>query len=170
MANIYNYFYDDPMPDEDGVSIEDGELAMDVMPFEYAKLTAQIIEVDLSDPFNLEIAGQMSISGSYLSARLVGDTVRMAVNSAPSNLEWVYPSGPGSEDRATRFNRELIEETSLEDWVPTYELSKGATTSSGPLLQCDQIHQPSAFAGFDVLSGKWSNSLLLVGPFLYSDN
>ncbi|HJM28519.1 MAG: beta-propeller domain-containing protein [Acidimicrobiales bacterium] len=152
LANIYNYFYDDPMPDEDGVSIEDGELAMDVMPFEYAKLTAQIIEVDLSDPFNLEIAGQMSISGSYLSARLVGDTVRMAVNSAPSNLEWVYPSGPGSEDRATRFNRELIEETSLEDWVPTYELSKGATTSSGPLLQCDQIHQPSAFAGFDVLS------------------
>ncbi|MEG3585736.1 MAG: beta-propeller domain-containing protein [Actinomycetota bacterium] len=152
LANGDNYSYVDPMPDEDGVSIEDGEMAMEVMPPGYYKPTAQIIEVDLSDPFNLEISGQMSISGSYLSARLVGDSVRMAVNSAPSNLEWVYPSNPGSEDRATRFNRELIEETSLEDWVPTYELSKGATTSSGPLLQCDQIHQPSAFAGFDVLS------------------
>ena len=145
-ANGDSYSYVDPMPDEDG------EMGMEVMPPRYYKPTAQIIEVDLSDPFNLEITGQMSISGSYLSARLVGDSVRMAVNSAPSNLEWVYPSSPGSEDRATRFNRELIEETSLEDWVPTYELSKGSTTSSGPLLQCDQIHQPSAFAGFDVLS------------------
>ena len=152
LANGGNYFYVDPMPGDDGVSIQEDGMAMEIMPSGYYKPTSQIIEVDLSDPFNLEIAGQMSISGSYLSARLVGDTVRMAVNSAPNQLEWVYPSNPRSEDRATRFNRELIEETTLEDWVPTYELTKGATTSSGPLLQCDQIHQPSAFAGFDVLS------------------
>tara|TARA_B100000902_G_scaffold217997_1_gene207184 strand:- start:4141 stop:6438 length:2298 start_codon:yes stop_codon:yes gene_type:complete len=151
LANGDNYFYADPMPDDE-VSIQEDGMAMEVMPPRYYKPTAQIIEVDLSDPFNLEIASQMSISGSYLSARLVGDTVRMAVNSAPSQLEWVYPSNPGSEDRATRFNRELIEETTLEDWVPTYELTKGNTTSSGPLLQCNQIHQPNAFAGFDVLS------------------
>ncbi len=147
LGNGDNFFYVEPMQSEDGASIE-----MESMHYGYNKPTAQIIEIDLSDPFNLEIAAEMSISGSYLSARLVGNTVRMAVNSAPNQLEWVYPGGPESEDRATRFNRELVEETTLEDWMPNYELSSGGVTSSGPLLSCDQVHQPNTFAGFDVLS------------------
>ena len=40
----------------------------------------------------------MTITGNYLSARLVGSTIRMAVNSAQNQLEWVYPSNPGSEE------------------------------------------------------------------------
>ena len=94
----------------------------------------------------------MTISGSYLSARLVGSTIRMAVNSAPNQLEWVYPSNPGSEERATRFNKELIVETTIEDWVPFFHLSSSDSTKTGQLIPCDKLHKPNAFSGFDVLS------------------
>ena len=113
---------------------------------------AQVVEIDLTDPYNLQIAGEIKITGNYLSARLVGDTVRMAVNSAPNQLEWVYPSNPGSEDRATRFNRELIDETTIDDWTPQFTLKKGDTISTGSLLPCEDLHRPENFSGFDVLS------------------
>ena len=68
----------------------------------------------------------MTITGNYLSARLVGSTIRMAVNSAPNQLEWVYPSNPGSEERATRFNKELIQETTIEDWFRLFNYPQTA--------------------------------------------
>ena len=113
---------------------------------------AQIVEVDISDPSNLRITSQMTIAGNYLSARLVGSTIRMAVNSAPNQLEWVYPSNPGSEERATRFNKELIEESTLDDWVPSYQLTSDAAIETGRLIPCDKLHKPNIFSGFDVVS------------------
>ena len=131
---------------------EDEDMAeMSVMPGFYIPM-AHVIEIDLSDPYNLQIIGEMKIEGQYLSARLVGNTVRMAINSAPNQLEWVYPSSPGSEDRATRFNKELIDETTIEDWTPRFTLTKGETTSTGSLLACEDLHRPESFSGFDVVS------------------
>ena len=131
---------------------EDEDMAeMSVMPGFYTPM-AHVIEIDLSDPYNLQIVSEMKIEGQYLSARLVGNTVRMAINSAPNQLEWVYPSSPGSEDRATRFNRELIDETTIEDWTPRFVLTKGETSSTGFLLACEDLHRPESFSGFDVVS------------------
>ncbi len=131
---------------------EDEDMAeMSVMPGFYTPM-AHVIEIDLSDPYNLQVVSEMKIEGHYLSARLVGNTVRMAINSAPNQLEWVYPSSPGSEDRATRFNRELIDETTIEDWTPRFVLTKGETSSTGSLLACEDLHRPESFSGFDVVS------------------
>ena len=94
----------------------------------------------------------MRIEGSYLSARRVGDTVRMALTSPPSQLPWVYPSNQAGEDRAERFNRELIDETVIEDWIPEYSLTVDGETTGGPLLACDRLHRPAEFSGFDVVS------------------
>ena len=119
---------------------------------EYYGPAAMIIEIDLSDPANLEITSSMRIEGQYLSARAVGSTVRMALTTGPQQLEWVYPSNPAGEDRATRFNRELIEETTIEDWIPEYSLTTGDSTKTGPLLACDRLHRPAEFSGFDIVS------------------
>ena len=121
-------------------------------PQGFYQAQAQIVEVDISDPFNLRITSQMTIAGNYLSARLVGSTIRMAINSAPNQLEWVYPSNPGSEERATRFNKELIAESTLDDWVPSFQLISDASTETGQLIPCDKLHKPNIFSGFDVVS------------------
>ena len=143
--------YDDVVIMETSSSESEDMAEMSVMPGFYTPI-AHVIEIDLSDPYNLQVIGEMRIEGQYLSARLVGDTVRMAINSAPNQLEWVYPSSPGSEDRATRFNKELIDETTIEDWTPRFTLTKGETTSSGSLLACEDLHRPESFSGFDVVS------------------
>jgi uncharacterized secreted protein with C-terminal beta-propeller domain len=143
--------YDDVGPMDSSLSEDEDMAEMSVMPGFYIPM-AHVIEIDLSDPYNLQIIGEMKIEGQYLSARLVGNTVRMAINSAPNQLEWVYPSSPGSEDRATRFNKELIDETTIEDWTPRFTLTKGETTSTGSLLACEDLHRPESFSGFDVVS------------------
>lgn len=111
-----------------------------------------ILEIDISDPGDLQIVATMRIQGQYLSARRVGDTVRLALTSPPAQLEWLYPSSPAGEDRAERANRELIEETTVEDWVPEYELTTADGSERGALLDCDSLHHPAEFSGFDVVS------------------
>ena len=145
----------EPLAAAGSVDAEEG-FVDDVMPVEpgygYYKPSATIFEIDLSDPSDLQIAGTLRIEGQYLSARSVGDTVRLALSTSPSELPWVFPSNPAGEDRAEEANRELIDEMTIEDWVPHYELSTANGTESGALLDCDRLHRPASFSGFDVLS------------------
>ncbi len=130
----------------------DADVAESTISPEWYPAGAAIIEVDLSDPDDLEIVATLKIQGQYLSARRVGDTVRLALTSPPNQLPWVYPSTPASEERAERFNRQLIDETTIEDWIPRYELTDDEGTTTGPLLDCDRLHRPGQFSGFDVVS------------------
>lgn len=112
-----------------------------------------VIEVDLSDPDDLRIANSLTVDGRYVSARSIGDTARLVVSTSPNQLDFLFPSNPGSEERAAEANRELIRETTLDDWVPTYTLSTGnGGDESGALVDCAGIHAPGEFAGFDMLS------------------
>ncbi len=113
---------------------------------------ALVIEVDLSEPTDLRVASTLRIEGSYLSARRVGDTVRMALSTGPQQLPWVFPQNPSGEERATETNRALIDETTLADWTPGYELVVGGDTRTGDVLACDRLNHPDEFSGFDVIS------------------
>lgn len=111
---------------------------------------ALVFEIDLSG--SPSITSTMRIEGRYLSARAIGDTIRLAVAAGPRQLPWLFPSGPGSEDRATEANRDVIETSTLDDWLPSYEVQSGDTRDEGQLLACDRMHRPEEFAGFDVVS------------------
>jgi hypothetical protein len=119
---------------------------------EYYGPAALVYEIDLSDPNNLTIAGSMRIEGRYLSARAIGDHVRLAVSSGPNRLPWLYPQNPSGEERATEANRQIIDESTLEDWIPSYQLNGRELSDAGPLLACGRMHHPAEFAGFDVVS------------------
>jgi hypothetical protein len=113
---------------------------------------ALVLEIDLSDPNDLEIAASMRIEGQYLSARAVDDIVRFAVSSGPDQLPWLFPSGPASEERAREANQQVIDDSTLDDWLPSYELTSSGSSDEGQLLPCDRTHYPTEFAGFDVIS------------------
>jgi hypothetical protein len=113
---------------------------------------ALVLEVDLSDPSNLSISASMRIEGRYLSARAFGDTVRLAVSSGPDQLPWVYPQSQTGEERATQTNREIIDDSTLEDWIPSYQLTSSNVDDEAPLLACDRMHHPADFSGFEVIS------------------
>jgi len=120
----------------------------------YGAIVSVVQEVDLSDPADMEVVRTLRVDGTYLSARSIDGTVRMVVSSYPSQLPFVYPSNEAAEDIALAANRQIIEESTLETWVPSYTLydGDGDEVDSGFVVACDQMHRPAEFAGFDTLS------------------
>lgn len=115
--------------------------------------TTIVLEIDLSNPDDLQIVNTMNLDGRYISARSIGETGRIAVTSPPKDLGFLYPSNPNATEQATEANRELITNSTLEDWLPTYTVtSANGASTTGSLVSCDNIHAPSEFAGFDMLS------------------
>ncbi len=128
--------------------------AADIMPDPWFTGEITLIhQVDLSDPGNLEVVRTLRVEGRYLSARAIGDTVRVVVNSYPNDLPFVYPSGPAAEDFATEANQAVIRNSTIGDWLPSYTLFDGDTVvAEGLAVDCDRVHRPAEFAGFDSLS------------------
>jgi hypothetical protein len=99
------------------------------------------------------VAATLRIEGQYLNARAIGDRVLLAVSSGPQWMPWLYPQTQSGEERAEQANQMLIDESTLADWVPQFELIvDGGATSTGDLLGCEQLHRPAEFSGFDVIS------------------
>lgn len=116
--------------------------------------TVQLIEVDISsDP---EIVRTMSIDGSFVSGRMVGDTVRLVMTSGPVGFEWSYPSGSGlrAEREAIEENREIIRNSTEENWIPYYLISDsdGDVIDEGILFDCARARHPEEFSGLNMLS------------------
>jgi hypothetical protein len=114
--------------------------------------SAVILEIDLSDPGAMSVAASMRIEGQYLSARAIGDAVRLAVSSGPQQLPWVYPQTPAGEELATETNRRIVDESTLADWIPEFHLTTDDRDDQGPMLGCGRLHHPVEFSGFDVIS------------------
>jgi uncharacterized secreted protein with C-terminal beta-propeller domain len=115
--------------------------------------TTIVVEVDLSNPDDLRVAGSLTLDGNYVSARSIGDTARIAVTTPPTQLGFLYPSSPEAEESAAEANRRLVQETTLDDWVPGFSLTGAdGSESSGAIVDCSNIHAPAEFAGFDMLS------------------
>jgi len=121
-------------------------------PGTWSSLTS-VIEVDLSDSTNLRVANVLTVQGRHVSSRVVGGSARIVVVTAPSELPFVYPVSPTGEERAERFNREVVAETVLSDWMPDFVLeSDGETLAEGPLNACTDVSRPAEFAGFAALT------------------
>jgi hypothetical protein len=64
----------------------------------------------------------------------------------------LYPQNQNGEERAEEANRAIIDESTLDDWLPDYQLDANGSTTSGPLLSCERAHRPAEFSGFDMVS------------------
>ena len=116
-----------------------------------------VAEIDLSDPDEMRIAGTLMVEAAFVSARLVGERVALVLSARPSmGSEFVYPSSDSesARERAEAVNRVAIEESTLEHWVPRYELAvgTGASSTEGALVDCSSGYTPQEFSGFDTLS------------------
>ncbi len=109
----------------------------------------RIVELDISNPDSIVRADELVVDGRYLSARLIDGQARVAIQSDPVQLPFVYPANENGEDRAEEANREIVMETELSDWLPGYTIDSGG---EGQLTDCGDVHAPLEFAGFGSLS------------------
>ncbi len=124
-------------------------IAPDILPY-FETTVVQLVDLSDNEP---RVLSTMQVEGRYVAAREVDGRTRIVVTSPPAQLQFVYPQGPGAEDIAAEANRRIVQESTLDDWLTSYSLTDASgTTSTGHLVECDRIHKPAEFAGFDQLA------------------
>jgi uncharacterized secreted protein with C-terminal beta-propeller domain len=122
----------------------------------YASPRTVLTEVDVSTPGSMEAVRTLTLDGSIVSSRMADGTIRVVIRSGPNGFAWVYPEGSGirAERKAIDENKKIIEDSTIENWVPWYVLEdhRAGTTSDGPLLGCDQVGHPDEFSGLSMLT------------------
>jgi uncharacterized secreted protein with C-terminal beta-propeller domain len=114
----------------------------------------RIVEVDISD--DPEVVRTMTIDGQFVSGRMIGDSVRLILTSSPVGFEWTYPEGSGlrAERKAIAANREIVRNSTEENWIPYFIVSDadGDVVDEGTLFDCQRASHPEDFSGLDMLS------------------
>ena len=121
----------------------------------YPTPTSAVVEIDISagEP---TITRTLEFDGTYTSARLVGESARVVLNSQPTGFVWAFPEGGGlrAERDAEEKNREIIRNSTIDNWVPYYVLTNasGDAIDEGPMVDCDRARHPDEFGGLDMLT------------------
>ncbi len=135
-----------------------GGMIVDTLPAEDSEFypggdTTTIIEVDLADPASPTVANEVEVEGSFLNARLVGDTAHVVVRSQPLGFSFVQPTGPDSVDAAIEANQKILANSSLEQWLPRAATrSDSGDPTERDLIDCSRVLAPSQFSGFGMLN------------------
>ena len=109
----------------------------------------RLIEVDLNSS---KVARTFEFEGNYLSAREIDGSIRIVLTASADRFSFVYPSNEGAAESAERANRDLIERSTIDQWIPTYRITEGGeTVAEGPIVDCERVHLPAEFAGFGSL-------------------
>ncbi len=122
----------------------------------YPTPVSTLVELDISDIENPKVERTLFIDGAKVSARLVGDSVRLVVSSTPTGLQFKYPETNGlkAERDAEAYNKQIILESTIDNWVPYFilENAAGLVIDEGSLLDCARAHHPEDFSGLQMLS------------------
>ena len=151
---VANFTETAPAPEDEPIPVEpDFPIGGPIGPGSYEGPQTLIIEVDLSNPDAPEVINTMSIDGRYISARSIGDMARIVVTSPPQDLGFLYPSNPGTEQKAEETNREVVRNSTEQDWLPEFRIDRNdGSTEEGQLVDCASVFAPADFGGFDMLS------------------
>ncbi|MDT4917171.1 MAG: hypothetical protein QOI15_2277 [Pseudonocardiales bacterium] len=105
--------------------------------------------VDLADG-TPSVLGTLHTDGQYVQARMVGETVRLVVQSTP---EFRFPAirGRQTATERTAANRAAVQRAPLTAWLPTYEATAGGRTTSGS-VPCTSVSHPARYTGESMLT------------------
>ncbi|MGH3330338.1 MAG: beta-propeller domain-containing protein, partial [Nocardioidaceae bacterium] len=124
-------------------------VGVDVMPVPGGdQAQTRVLVVDDADPSSPRVEQDTTYSGSLLSAREYDGTVRLVVSTGSPALDFVHPGRRRTEREATRENRQIVRESSIEDWLPTVR----PDTGSEPLVECTDVRHPEESSGFSTIS------------------
>ena len=108
-----------------------------------------LTEVDVSDPARPAVVRRLELEGTYVSARLRGDTARVVVASFPRPI----PLPEGDEPVLER-RRAAVRRTRLKTWIPRYKRTSARSGKSvtDSLVGCRATRKPAVFSGLGMLT------------------
>jgi hypothetical protein len=114
-----------------------------------------LTEVAVGDPTALRVLSRIELDGGYISARLIGSTLRVVLTSQlPRDLGFKAPGASETPAQAASRNRSLVTRSRLRHWLPARvrtDLRK-QTRSSRNLVNCRNVRRPAAFSGLGMLT------------------
>jgi uncharacterized secreted protein with C-terminal beta-propeller domain len=130
-------------------------IAARIAPWQPAQ--SVLSEVNVSDPKRLRLVRTLTLDGAYVSARLVGGSVRIVASSqVPGKLPFEQPTAGTPEDlaAATRKNRAVVASSRVASWLPTYRIKRAGAKAGKPhaLVQCRHVRRAAAFSGLGMLT------------------
>ncbi|MFI5495513.1 beta-propeller domain-containing protein [Actinoplanes sp. NPDC051859] len=106
----------------------------------------QLISVDLSGA--PRVVSRYRGQGSLIDARLTGSTARVVLRTTP---RVDFPAFSGDEDDQLSANRRAIGKAPLAAWLPSWEVTTGATTEQGQ-ADCGRVSRPADYSGGALVS------------------
>lgn len=107
----------------------------------------RVLTVSIADPAEPEVTHDVTYDAGLSSARQHGSTVRLVLSSGLPDFDFVEPRGKRSDDAALKANRKLVEDSKIEDWLPTVTADDdgddGDDAKSQQLLDCTNVAIPS---------------------------
>jgi uncharacterized secreted protein with C-terminal beta-propeller domain len=110
---------------------------------------ARFLLVDLTGAGR--ILDRLTVDGMFVDARQVGGVARLVVRSGP-RLRFLPPDGRRSPDAARTENRRVVARSTVEDWLPRYELDSDGMRQQGRLVDCARVTHPAAYSGTSMLT------------------
>jgi uncharacterized secreted protein with C-terminal beta-propeller domain len=110
---------------------------------------ARLVLVDLAGAGR--VLATLTVDGSYVDARQVGAVARVVVRSGP-RLRFVQPDGRRSEGAARTLNQRAVARSSIDDWLPRYQLDRAGERQQGRLVACERVSRPAAYTGASMLT------------------
>jgi hypothetical protein len=119
---------------------------------------------DVTDPTSPVLLRRSHLEGRLVASRSVDGVVRLVLsNSLAERLPFVRPETFGLDERgALERNRQIIAESSVQDWLPR-QFTEAGDGSFGPMeaaLGCNTVAAPRDFSGLGL---SWIASIDLDG-------
>lgn len=114
------------------------------------------VQVDI-DGEELEVSETFVLDGSYVSARMTGDVVRLVLHANPQHrLPFVTPVTRTDDAvaQAEETNRDVVSQADAAAFLPRWWKvgADGGVEDEGTLLGCEHAHAPEMFSGFGMVS------------------
>lgn len=104
--------------------------------------TGVLVDVDISDPADARVVRVEEYSGEITAVRQYGDVVRVVTRTERPRLDWVRPRGYDGAEKATERNREILRQSTIEDWLPWVEVDGKRSR-----VDCADVHLPDRWSG-----------------------
>jgi hypothetical protein len=108
----------------------------------------RVLTVSIGDPTRPTITHDVRYASRLLSARQHGDDVRLVLSAGLPDLGFVTPGRRLTQQQALAMNRAAVRDSTIGDWLPTYDAGRGATA----LLDCRDVAPTPAALGLDTVS------------------
>jgi len=119
---------------------------------------------DVSDAGSPKLLRRSHLEGRLIASRSIDGQARLVLTSTiATRLQFVTPDQFGlDEARALEANKAVINESTIEEWLPRYfdEASDGGFGSMNASLDCSTVAAPRDFAGLGI---SWIASFDLQG-------